>query len=223
MSYLPYIVTNQSHPASHSPQWTPTHFVLQCPCKTKGSLRHFTLTPLIYQAILDLASGFILNCVFFRAYLCTKRLLSRYASAVLSWYEYKMRLAKSRLYFLTWRKDLNCGGRRGKATETEVLGRAEAIVLVWSSERSQEQRYGESNQSPIYAARPVETCCCVSHHLYKRYRDVIGVKAVLPLRRRGGRDSGESVRKILNKAVTFCWHVSPPHWEIWQPLAAAGS
>lgn len=33
MSCLPCIETNQSHPASHSPQWTPTHFVLQCPCK----------------------------------------------------------------------------------------------------------------------------------------------------------------------------------------------
>lgn len=32
----------------------------------------------------------------------------------------------------------------------------------------------------------METCCCVSHHLYKRYRDVIGVKAVLPLRRQWG-------------------------------------
>lgn len=48
------------------------------------------------------------------AYLCTKRLLSRYASAVLSWYEYKMRLAKSRLYFLTWRKDRNCAEQSEK-------------------------------------------------------------------------------------------------------------
>lgn len=60
----------------------------------------------------------IQNCIIFlyfgvlgdpNAYLCTKRLLSRYASAVLSWYEYKMRLAKSRLYFLTWRNDRNYG------------------------------------------------------------------------------------------------------------------
>jgi len=43
------------------------------------------------------------------SYLCTKRLLSRYASAVLSWEEYKMSVARSRLYFLTWRNDRNYG------------------------------------------------------------------------------------------------------------------
>ncbi|TNN80007.1 hypothetical protein EYF80_009825 [Liparis tanakae] len=34
-----------------------------------------------------------------------------YARAALSWYEYKMRVAKSRLYFLTWRKDRNYGNK----------------------------------------------------------------------------------------------------------------
>lgn len=67
----------------------------------------------------ELLSFYILFChtvVFgdLLAYLCTKRLLSRYASAALSWYEYKMRLAKSRLYFLTWRKDRNCGEQSEK-------------------------------------------------------------------------------------------------------------
>lgn len=131
-----------------------------------------------------------------------------------------MRLAKSRLYFLTWRKDLNCGGRSGRATETEALGRGEAIALVWNSERSPEQRYGESNKSPIYTACPVETCCCAPHHLYKRYRDVIGVKAVLPLRRQRGErqwrineEDTEQGCDILSTCVT-------PDWEIWQPLAA---
>lgn len=44
-------------------------------------------------------------------YLCTKRLLSRYARAVLSWYANRMRVAKSKLYFLTWRKDRSCNNR----------------------------------------------------------------------------------------------------------------
>lgn len=75
MSYLPYIETNQSHPASRSPQWTPTHFVLQCPCKggqtkTRGSLRRFTLILLIYRPTLDLVNWFTISYIMFHSKLC---------------------------------------------------------------------------------------------------------------------------------------------------------
>lgn len=47
-------------------------------------------------------------------YLCTKRLLSRYARAVLSWYENRMSDAKSRLYFLIWRNERNWKAKEEK-------------------------------------------------------------------------------------------------------------
>lgn len=76
------------------------------------------------------------------SYLCTKRLLSKYASAVLSWYEYKMSVAKSRLYFLTCRNDRNWGNKQRNGP----LGRRENNNLDNENQRRKKNVRGNMGE-----------------------------------------------------------------------------
>lgn len=152
----PCIWTGQSPQASHSQLKTPTRCVLQCPCKStiskiKAELfnnwfiiievkdvwrrdnRGLKKSPQSIKEIPQFNLYGCINvdaCVCMCVYLCTKRLLSRYARAVLSWYANRMRVAKSKLYFLTWRKDRSCNERH-EWTNKWIFYENTMLMLSW--------------------------------------------------------------------------------------------